>query len=45
MIKTGVNTGLLEAALLLASVANAHEAYILPLIDLPEGKQVLLHAG
>lgn len=45
MIKTGMNTALLGAALLLAGVANAHEAYILPLSDLPEGKQVLLHAG
>ena len=45
MFKAILSTSLLSTSLLLTTIVHAHEAYILPLSDLPQGKQVLLHAG
>lgn len=45
MFKVIMATGLLSTSLMLANTVSAHQAYILPLSDLPQGKQVLLHAG
>jgi uncharacterized GH25 family protein len=45
MFKAVITTSLLTTSAMLATIAHAHEAYILPLSDMPEGKQVLLHAG
>ncbi|RYY77969.1 MAG: DUF4198 domain-containing protein [Moraxellaceae bacterium] len=45
MFKAMISIGLLSTSLMLTSTVSAHQAYILPLSDLPQGKQVLLHAG
>lgn len=45
MLKTVMTSSVLVTGLLINISVSAHEAYIAPLGDMPEGKQVLLHAG